>query len=204
MKSYKSNLHSGIGSLLLVAGILITDTNVMAQQQDVDAITSQMKNASPSVRAKLVEILSEMGGPSVVAALVEALGDEASQVRREAADALGEIGDPLAVPALMAAFQDNARDVRREVVESLGELHDIRAVSVLIEALDDESSDVRREAVDALGHMEDPDDKTAINAAFALTKPLLSLVRCYSLTNRLPGNCRISPFNSRPNNTASA
>lgn len=64
----------------------------------------------------------------MVAALVEALGDEASQVRREAPDALGEIGDPRAVPALMAAFQDNARDVRREVVESLDELHDIRAI----------------------------------------------------------------------------
>jgi HEAT repeat protein len=61
---------------------------------DVDAITSQMKNASPSVQAKLVEILSEMGGPSVVTALVEALGDEASQVRREAADAIGDIGGP--------------------------------------------------------------------------------------------------------------
>ena len=61
---------------------------------DVDAITSQMKNASPSVRAKLVEILSEMGGPSVVTALVEALGDEATHVRREAADAIGDIGRP--------------------------------------------------------------------------------------------------------------
>ena len=56
----------------------------------VDAITSQMKNASPSVRAKLVEILSGMGGQSVV----EALGGEASQVRREAADAIGDIGGP--------------------------------------------------------------------------------------------------------------
>ncbi|HIG45749.1 MAG TPA: HEAT repeat domain-containing protein [candidate division Zixibacteria bacterium] len=35
-----------------------------------------------------------MGGPSVVTALVEALGDEASQVRREAADAIGDIGGP--------------------------------------------------------------------------------------------------------------
>ena len=64
----------------------------------------------------------------MVAALVEALGDEASQVRRKAADALGEIGVERVVPALMAAFQDNARDVRREVVESLDELHDIRAI----------------------------------------------------------------------------
>jgi hypothetical protein len=52
--------------------------------------------------------------------------------------------------------------------------------------------------------LEDPEYKTAINGAYALSQPLLSLVRCYSLTNRLPGNCRISPFNSRPNNTASA
>ena len=113
MKSYKSNLYSGIGSLLLVAGILITDTNVMAQQQDVGEITSQMKNASPSVRAKLVEIFSEMGGPSVVAALVEALGDEASQVRREASDALGMIRDPAAVPGLIKALNDESREVRR-------------------------------------------------------------------------------------------
>ena len=50
MRVYKSTMYSGFGSLLLVAGILITDTNVMAQQQDVDAITSQMKNAGPSVQ----------------------------------------------------------------------------------------------------------------------------------------------------------
>ncbi len=52
--------------------------------------------------------------------------------------------------------------------------------------------------------LEDPEHKTAINGAYALSQSLLSLVRCYSLTNRLPGNCRISPFNSRPNNTANA
>ena len=137
MRSYKSRLYCGIGSLGLIAGIFIADTDINAQAQDVEAINAQMKNTSPSVRAKMVEILGEMGVPSVVAVLVEALGDEASQVRREAAQELGELGDPM-------ALQDTDRNVRREAADALGEIKASSAVEALIEALSDDARAVRR------------------------------------------------------------
>ncbi len=99
------------------------------------------------------------------------------------------------------------------------EASSVELVTALTGTLTDHAMDVRRQSalsLDWIGKpaeaampvleekLEDPDDKPAINAAYAHTQPLLSLVRCYSLTNRLPGNCRITPFNSSPNNTANA
>ena len=134
MKYYKSMLYGGIGSLFLTTGIFMTDTNALAQQhQPVEAITSQMKNASPSVRAKLIEVLSEMGGSTVVAALVDALGDDAPQVRREAADELGRAADRSSVQGLMAALQDQDQSVRREAADALGQIGDPAAAEALAE-----------------------------------------------------------------------
>src|SRR5262249_16063776 len=84
-------------------------------------------------RHRAAEALAEMGDPSAVDALLEALGDSDRLGRPEAAVDLGRLGALRAVEALLKLLKDRERDVRRRAAEALGELGDLKVVPSLVE-----------------------------------------------------------------------
>ncbi len=99
--------------------------------------------------------------PSLLDALLHALGDENVWVRRAAAQALGQLGPetPGLLDALLHALGDDDADVRRAAAQALGQLgpEAIRKkpslLDALLHALGDESGWVRWAAAQALGQL---------------------------------------------------
>jgi len=108
------------------------------------------------VRRRAARALGQLGDPSAVEPLINALKDKSSRVRVSATEALVKIGDPHAVEPLIATLKDENERVRREAVIVLGQLGDSRAVEPLIAALKDEEHSVRSTAAGALGEIGDP------------------------------------------------
>jgi HEAT repeat protein len=91
---------------------------------------------------------------TIVAALVEALGDVDSEVRTNTAVALASLGAD-AVEPLMAALRDKNRDTRAAAAYALGQLGGsaVAATEPLLKALKDEDKEVRRQAAQALSRV---------------------------------------------------
>ncbi|MDI9633292.1 MAG: HEAT repeat domain-containing protein [Methanolinea sp.] len=123
----------------------------MRDEGDVAGLLSALGHPDPAVQYAAAEALGELGEPSAVPALVEALaGDRHPGVRWEAAEALARIGAP-AVDALVGILHHPDEDVRWKAAIALGEIGDERAIPPLIELLGDPDRFVQSRAAYALG-----------------------------------------------------
>lgn len=99
------------------------------------------------LRAEAAEALGRLDDPIVVAALVEALGDDAESVRRAAAEGLARAGDARATSALMRVLADPVSSVRSDAAAALGAIGDPAAASALVSAASTESDDWTRQCM---------------------------------------------------------
>jgi HEAT repeat protein len=74
-----------------------------------------------SIRAHAAGVLCQIGGESVVPALVAAMRDPSWHVRASAICGLGKFGGPAASAALLVALRDNVHQVRLSAVEALND-----------------------------------------------------------------------------------
>ncbi|MCP4130538.1 MAG: hypothetical protein GY754_06110 [bacterium] len=89
------------------------------------------------IKARVVEILGEIGDRSAVPALAQALGnkDEDYSVRVFAASSLGKIGDAEAVTVLIYCLNWKDIFINDNVIQSLGQIGDTQAVLPMMVAL---------------------------------------------------------------------
>jgi hypothetical protein len=122
----------------------------------IDILRPESPGNDSAVRRAAAGALGELGDPSAVPPLLDALRDDDDiWVRLTAAEALGELVGPSAVPPLLDALRDDGDalrdgDVRAAVAGALGELGDPSAVPPLLDALRDYDSAVRGAAAGAL------------------------------------------------------
>jgi HEAT repeat protein len=74
------------------------------------------------VRREAAFVLGELGGETVISALVRLAVDPNADVRLIAVDALAKIGGPQAVRALTQTIRDDSELVRARAVHALGRL----------------------------------------------------------------------------------
>ncbi len=152
-----------------------------ADPATVPELLDGLRDVDMFVRVHATDALIRIGHPAVVG-LAQALQDEQAAVRRAAAKALGKIKHTDGIDGLRAAVQDVDADVRRFAVQALGRIGDESTVDVLGVALRDQNEKVRKVAAGALwdlgeasvpvlrAALNDPNPKTAITAAYTLTK----------------------------------
>ncbi|QLQ33180.1 MAG: HEAT repeat domain-containing protein [Candidatus Thiothrix singaporensis] len=127
----------------------------------IDKLTHYLSDKNTNVRQYAAFALGQIGDPSAIPALANALKDkdENESMRSSAASALGNIGDTSASTALANALnnKDENEDVRSSAASALGRIGDTSAISVLANALNnkDENEDVRSSAASALGNIGD-------------------------------------------------
>jgi HEAT repeat protein len=108
------------------------------------------------VRKAAVEAILSIGGPNVIAGLIQALSShDNAGARNSAIEALVQIGGQAVAP-LLGIIETPDPDVRKFVVDILGDTKDRRAVPALIERLDDTDENIRVAAAEALGKIRDP------------------------------------------------
>lgn len=122
----------------------------------VAALVTALADPDVEVRRAAVHSLGQLGDTTVVAALTQALANDADEgVRRAAAWALGQLEQASAVPALSAALRhDHDLEVRRNCAWALGQIEDASAVDALGAVLNDPDAELRKKAVWALGQIE--------------------------------------------------
>jgi HEAT repeat protein len=107
------------------------------------------------IRARAAEALGQIGDPSAVPLLADALcSDHSEQVQVAAAKALGDLKDPSALPALQRGL-DETDHVRCRAVIAIGEIADPTVVPTIAKMLHDTSPQVRYHAASVLGKIGD-------------------------------------------------
>lgn len=107
------------------------------------------------LRQYLAFSLGELGSRAFVPALVEGLGDEATQTRIYTLMALGKIADPSAAPEIARLLTDDDSGVRMTAAYVLGALGNPVSLHDLRVALNDSDVGVRWNAAMALARMDD-------------------------------------------------
>ena len=103
------------------------------------------KRYDDGMRARAAHALGEIGDPSAIKALTEALKDKLFDVHYEAGLALAKIGK-LAVPYLIKALKGRSEIQRQYAADALGEIGDPSAIKALTKALEDKSYSVQGSA----------------------------------------------------------
>jgi HEAT repeat protein len=136
--------------------------------QDIERIGQALADAAePRIRRILAQVLSRIGDPAALPALLSALEDPEPDVVAAAEDAIGnsayeqQLADDLRQQLetrLLALLEDPAspRPVRTGAQYALGLLGARPAVPALIAALEDDEPIVRWNSAEALSHIGDP------------------------------------------------
>jgi beta-lactamase regulating signal transducer with metallopeptidase domain len=131
--------------------------------------------AAPIVKPQAVMALDDqIAVPSIISALVDALGDSDRQVREQAAMGLAITPGSEVVNPLLNALKDPDSQVREKAAIGLAFRRDPRIVEPLLTAIEDRDSQVREKAAIALGSSGDP---RAVNALTKAMKDPDSQVR---------------------------
>jgi HEAT repeat protein len=129
---------------MAIRGLGLTQTP-SAVQQLVELAESDAK-----VRKWACGSLQQMRNPSLVTALLAAVGSGSWHVRQAVAVALGVTGKPDALGALSTLAQDKDYDVREAVARALAVIDLTDAIPILDRLAQDRFSSVRKAAVEAL------------------------------------------------------
>lgn len=123
--------------------------------EPADALTAQLKDPDPDVRAEAAEALGLLGHGDAVSALRAQLKDADGEVRTSAAVALIRIGDEALFPEVVKALRHADRRVVIGAAVTLGRLADPRVVPNLVEAFKTQDREVGAAVAWALGQCRD-------------------------------------------------
>ena len=122
----------------------------------VPHVAGLVEDEDPGVRLFALEILHQIGTPSVLGPILQALWDDNINVATSAANTLGQYGDRAAVPPLIRAL-DRPVWLRCAVIQSLGKLGGPEAVRALTEIPTSSEKSVLFSTVNALATAASPD-----------------------------------------------
>ncbi len=114
------------------------------------------READPSVVAALVKALGALGGPAEVSVLGNFLRDQNPRVRANAVEALGAIGQPVAQALVVPMLQDPDHRVQAAAALVLERMGDDRALGVLERMAASKQLWMRDSAAYALSRIENP------------------------------------------------
>jgi HEAT repeat protein len=139
-----------------------------ALRRTLEAARRDARSRSEATRASALADLvhhAEAARPEVLAALEQALTDDAAGVRAAAAIALADVRGVEALRSLLVAVEDDDAYVRQMALAAIGELGDRRAGERLRRALADTRPEVRFQAIIAFVRVV-PED--ALDAVLAM------------------------------------
>lgn len=124
-------------------------------EQAIPALASTLKGEGGRLSPYALWSLGEIGSPSAVDALADAMRSPLWEVRWSAAEALGDVGGGRAGRALIEALGDRDERVRRATAEALQKIGE-PILEPLAEALHHPEGDVRQAARSVLTAIESP------------------------------------------------
>jgi cyclophilin family peptidyl-prolyl cis-trans isomerase/HEAT repeat protein len=122
-----------------------------------DDLRALIRDADPTIRAKAVLALGQIGHASTLADIEPATSDPAAAVRAVAAFSLGLLAVPSSNATAVALAADPDASVRAAAVEALGRLHDPASLPAIRASLTDGDATVRAAAALASWKFADPD-----------------------------------------------
>ncbi len=135
---------------------LMQQIQPIADESAIALLAKQLQEKNPRVRRLAAEILSGIGGPNVVDALLIGLKDQDYSVRSTAAEGLGNTQSELAVlPLSNVLLRDENEHCRYEAARSLGKIESKTAMPALLHGLNDRDENVQRECIVSLGNLGD-------------------------------------------------
>ena len=108
-----------------------------------DDLRVLLSDTDPTVRAKAVLALGQIGEASSLADSLKAATDAVPEVRQSAAFTIGLLADVASEPDLERLAGDATPGVRAAAAEALGRVHAMAAVPTIVRLLDDPEKDVR-------------------------------------------------------------
>jgi HEAT repeat protein len=130
----------------------------------VGKVEKMGSGGSPSTRALLLRILSEVDPSRHLAVFQKASGDVEAEVRAAGIRGLARTRDPRASSLIITALADECADVRVEAANALGETTAPGALPALMAAARDTDPSVRAAAIGSLGRQPglNPDDLVSL------------------------------------------
>ncbi len=131
---------------------------------------SQQQPRSPKVRGLICRLLAAVGGPSEVAAVVQATED--FYVREQARWALDQMLAPAATAALAHAAQNGlGPEYRVGAINALGDRSGAEVLAALKHCALDHDPEVRTAAAEALSRFAEPDNDKVLTAVLKFGQP---------------------------------
>ncbi len=157
----------GIGTVLVLGGLLWAVVPVYSACSGVEACLSDLKSGDTSARAAAAFRLGSLKARPAVPVLSQIVkSDPDDSLRRTAIQALGAIGDPAGVGAVKPLLTDPV--FRRDVINALVAIKDRTAVNALIKGLGNKETQLS--AAQGLGELADPSAKSALVRLMRKTK----------------------------------
>ena len=113
-----------------------------------------MQDPDKDVRMALVELLGQIGQPSVMQHLMTALHDEDDWVRIRAIEALANARYTDAIPELSQLLEHDKPMVVSKIIEALGMIGGNIAFTILLGLMDHEDPEIQRAAADAVAAIQ--------------------------------------------------
>ena len=164
-------------------------------QTIINALSTQIGDQNPDIRAKAAETLGKVGGESELQILIDHINNENAGVRLNIIQALGNIIkrlDRLENDSILAHLVNYISDsnpyIRTATVETLGKIGSEKAVNSLFQSLNDSEATVRATAAEALGQIG---SELAINSLIQAFNDPDETVRIYAIeaVGKIVDNC---------------
>lgn len=125
-----------------------------AAERYLPRLLPRLFDEDKDVRLALVDLLGQIGTPSVMQHLVTALRDENEWVRIRAIEALGVNRNAEAVPTLAAMLETANPMIALRIIEALGRIGGNMAFGVLLGLTDNEDPEIQGAAADAVAAIQ--------------------------------------------------
>lgn len=107
----------------------------MVTEQEVEAVGQTLVDSKQPLQARFRALftLRGLGGPSAIAWISRAFGDDSALLKHELAYCLGQMQDPRAIPVLVDVLRDTCQEpmVRHEAGEALGAIGNPEVLELL-------------------------------------------------------------------------
>ena len=129
--------------------------NLGEQAEDfLSLLLPRLTDEDKDVRLAVVDLLGQIGSPTVLPYILNALNEENEWVRIRAIDALGMHRVADAVPVLAQMLESASPMVALKIVEALGKIGGNVAFSVLLGMMNHEDSEIQHAAEEALAMIQ--------------------------------------------------
>lgn len=141
-------------------------SEIQPSYETIPLLLEKLESDSVTTRSDAIRLLADYvdDSPSIVATIIQSLGDKQRTVREEAEETLFAMGTYV-IPALIKALDDEKTEVRMNVMKTIAKFGPdaASAVDELTGMLEDENSDVRAEAMETLV-VTNPDETDVVDA----------------------------------------